>query len=99
MFKAECPISGRPGFFGSMRINTPEEERQSLLDAWSTPEQQIFNLMHTQCDACRGRGYKVYRSRGQLVRERAGCDKCLGIGVVPRKASTSTDTKPSHESA
>lgn len=84
MYKPECPIPSRPGFFSQMRINTTEEAKQSLLDAWSTPEQQIFNLMHRQCPACRGRGYAVYRSRGELVRENVGCDNCLGLGVVPK---------------
>ena len=88
--KVECPIPGRPGFFSQMRINTPEEERQALRDAWSTPEQQIFNLMHEQCRTCRGHGYKVYRSKGTLVRERVGCDVCLGLGVLPRSTSSST---------
>lgn len=92
MYKVECPIPSRPGFFGQMRINTPQEERQALLDSWSTPEQQIFNLMHEQCPKCRGRGYAVYRSKGELVRERVGCDKCLGIGVVAR-SSTSTSER------
>lgn len=83
-YKAECPIPGRPGFFNQFRMNSPEEAKQSLLDAWSTRDQQLFNLMHQQCPVCKGRGYAVYRSKGALVRERVGCDKCLGLGVVPK---------------
>lgn len=84
MFKAECPIPSRPGFFSQFRISSPEEAKQSLLDAWATPEQQIFNLMHEQCPDCRGRGYRVYRSKGTLVRERVGCDRCQGLAVIPK---------------
>lgn len=87
MFKAECPIPGKPGFFNQFRVDSPEEARQALIDSWATPEQQIFNLMHKSCNDCKGKGYKVYRSKGQLVRERAGCDVCLGLGVVPRDAA------------
>lgn len=91
MFKAECPIPSRPGFYSQFRVDSPEEARQALLDSWSTPEQQIYNLMHEQCPVCRGRGYKVYRSKGTLVRERAGCDKCLGTGTVARRTSERTN--------
>lgn len=103
MYRAECPIPGRPGFFSQARMSTPEEQKQALRDAWSTPEQQIFNLMHEQCPTCRGRGYKVYRAKGVLVRERVGCDKCLGLGVVPRTTSPSPspagEESSSHEAA
>ena len=90
MYKVECPIPARPGFFQSFRVDSPEEARQALMDSWSTPDQQIFNLLHTQCPKCRGRGYAVYRSKGVLVRERVGCDKCLGTGTVTREASANT---------
>lgn len=83
-YKVECPIPGRPGFFSQFRMNTAAESSRALLDQWSTPDQQIFNLMHKQCPVCRGRGYAVYRSKGELVRENVGCDKCLGLGVLPK---------------
>ena len=89
MYKPECPIPLRPGFYQSFRVDNPEEARQALMDSWSTPEQQIFNLMHQQCPKCRGHGYAVYRSKGTLVRERVGCDRCLGIGVIQRSTHTS----------
>ena len=87
MYTPQNPLPGKPGFYESFRMDSPEEARRSLLDAWSTPEQQIFNLMHEQCPKCKGRGYLVYRQKGQLVRERAGCERCLGLAVVPRSSS------------
>lgn len=81
-FKPECPIPSRPGFFSQMRINSQEEARQALMDSWSSPEHQIYNLMHRTCPKCQGKGYAVYRSRRQVVREQIGCDRCLGLGAI-----------------
>lgn len=74
------------GFYGQFETLTDEQSRKALLDAWSTPDQQIYNLMHTTCPACNGFGYAVRRTKvgGRYVLERdnIGCYQCKGTGAV-----------------
>lgn len=71
------------GFFDSFETLTDEQARQGLLDAWATPEQQIYNLMHTTCPSCKGQGYLKHRTKGgQVVRENCGCPQCKGTGAI-----------------
>jgi ssDNA-binding Zn-finger/Zn-ribbon topoisomerase 1 len=71
------------GFFESFETLTDEQSRQALLDAWATPEQQIYNLMHTTCPTCKGQGRVVHRTKGgQAIRENCGCPQCKGTGAV-----------------
>lgn len=83
MYIPECPIPGSPGAYSQFRIQTAEEARQALRSSWSTIEQQYYNLTTRRCTACDGWGYKVYRSRGQLIRESLGCLECQGLGRIP----------------
>ena len=73
------------GYFASFETLTDEQAKQALLDAWSTPEQQIYNLMHRTCGTCNGRGYKVERDRrGRVIAaENVGCTTCHGTGAIP----------------
>lgn len=75
------------GFYESFETLTDEQSRQALLDAWATPEQQLYNLMHKTCDTCKGKGYMVHRikvgDRGfRFEREQCGCQTCKGTGAV-----------------
>lgn len=84
MYVPICPLPGGKAF-SAFRIQTDEEARKGLLDSWSTVDQQIYNLATVQCPKCKGRGYAVYRSKGALVREAAGCGVCGGLGKVLRE--------------
>lgn len=71
------------GFFESFETLTDEQARQALLDAWATPDQQLYNLMHDTCPTCKGQGYVKHRAKGgQVVRENCGCPQCLGTGAI-----------------
>lgn len=50
---------------------------------FSSPEQRAYNASHKTCKACRGRGYKCWRSARGVEQENVGCDVCLGTGGVP----------------
>ena len=71
------------GYHASFETLTDEQARQQLLDAWSTPEQQLYNLMHKTCPTCKGQGYVKHRGKGgQVVRENCGCPQCHGTGAI-----------------
>jgi hypothetical protein len=78
------------GYHASFETLTDEQARQGLLDAWATTEQQIYNLTHTTCPTCNGRGVErhksVYKVGGQTkVRfeyDNCGCSQCHGTGAV-----------------
>lgn len=90
-FKPINPISSvngysiSPGYYGAFEHASDEDNKQALLDAWTTPEQQLYNRMHKTCDGCNGRGYKSHRNKqGKIIRENVGCDVCKGTGAVPK---------------
>jgi hypothetical protein len=75
-------------FYASFETLTDEQSKQALLDAWATPTQQLYNLMHKTCPECKGRGYRrfnVERTRGRPPRwenENCGCPQCKGTGAI-----------------
>lgn len=80
MFK---PLGGMVALGDRMTYMSYEtSDWEAARDGWTTAEQKAYNaLPKTQCPACRGMGYKVYRQNGKTVREQAGCATCHGIGV------------------
>jgi hypothetical protein len=74
-------IDGRMSY-PAFAISSSEDLRNS----WTTEDQRAWNLSHSLCTTCSGRGYKVSRSRGVLVRDAAGCPVCHGLGVVESTA-------------
>jgi hypothetical protein len=90
-FKPINPISSingyalAPGFYDAFEHASDEDNKQALLDAWATKDQQIFNLMHKTCESCNGRGYHQHRTKtGKVIRESVGCQECMGTGSVPK---------------
>jgi hypothetical protein len=74
-----------PGYYEAFEHASDEDNKQALLNAWTTPEQQLYNLTHDTCGECHGRGYKQYRNKqGRIIRENVGCPVCLGTGAVPK---------------
>lgn len=84
MYRVSCPIAGTK-FFSQFETLSDEASLRELLNAWSTPAQQKYNAEHTTCGTCKGRGYRVYRTKDhKTVRENVGCQTCLGTGAVPK---------------
>jgi excinuclease UvrABC ATPase subunit len=71
----------------SFETLTDEGSRQELIDSWTTLDQRIFNAMHKPCPACDGQGYKVSRQGKMVVRDKAGCYECHGLGAVAKEAA------------
>lgn len=80
-------VNGRLSY-ESFNIASREQAVQWWIDQWSTTDQQIYNAMHETCPVCKGRGYAVYRRGNVTVRESVGCQRCLGLGAVPRMQET-----------
>lgn len=76
--------SNSDGFFESFETLSAEQARQTLLEAWSTPEQRAYNASTVQCPSCRGWGYRVERRGREVVRDNCGCWNCGGTGKVPK---------------
>lgn len=70
------------GYYESFETLTDEQSRQELRDAWATPIQQLYNLMHKTCPDCNGQGYQITRIRQVVVRDNVGCYECKGTGAV-----------------
>lgn len=86
MYTLSNPIPGTP-YFGTFETLTAEQSQQALLDAWATPTQQLYNLMHKTCPSCNGQGYASRRikvgDRGfRIERDNIGCYECKGTGAV-----------------
>lgn len=73
------------GFFKAFETLTDEQAKQSLLEAWSTPEQREYNENTVQCSGCKGWGYRIIRRGRETIRETVGCAECLGLGKVPKR--------------
>lgn len=76
-------VRGIPSY-AAFAVADREQTLEYWMSQWSTPEQREYNATHQTCLACRGRGYKVYRRGGATVRESVGCQRCGGLGAVPR---------------
>lgn len=84
MYVVKCAIPGTR-FFTQFETLSDEQARESLHEAWTTPEQRRYNAEHTTCETCKGRGYRVYRTKDhRTIRENHGCPTCLGTGAVPK---------------
>lgn len=64
------------GWYNSFITATPEESKQALVEAWTSPAQRRFNATHKTCPRCNGRGYT--RKDGNI-----GCSVCLGTASLP----------------
>src|SRR5689334_7901598 len=93
MYKAIMPIAAvngyavPPGWYSAFEVADDADDKRSLHEAWTTPEQRAYNASRRTCPDCRGRGYLQERDRrGRVYRENCGCQTCLGLGSVPKAA-------------
>ena len=75
-------VPNSEGFYGSFEYNPIDIDNLKM--AWSTPAQRVYNAATVTCRACDGRGYAQRRIGRNVERDKAGCERCLGLGKVPR---------------